>query len=485
MPLSTRKNALYNVGYRTLSVLLPIVTAPYLARTVGQEGTGLYAYAWSISTIFVLLGMLGLENYGVRAIARVRENAEDRNRVFSEIYQMQLLTAGAALALYLGYVCFVAEAEQYIAAWLTLMSVSCLVNLDWLLMGLDRFRPIALRNTFVKLMATAGVFLLVRSKEDLWRYALIWGGSTLVGCLSCWIGLSRHVRFRPVSWRSALQHLRPCAVLFLSVIAVQVYRTMDKIMVGAISGMAENGLYENAEKIVYCLSGFISAIGTVMLPKVSAMQARGETEAVKRHMALSMELILCMTCAMAFGVAAIATDFAPLFFGDDFAYSGVLMIPLAFTLIMIGFANVVRTQWVLPQGRDPIFVRSVCAGAVVNLAVNGALIPSMGAMGAVVGTLAAEFAVPFTQWLMLRRELPYRRFLGMTATYCGLGLIMLWTVRLVARWLPWKGWTGMAVEVAAGAGIYALSCLVLWRLTGRRDLLRAVSGKRLSRTGKR
>ena len=32
----------YNVGYRMLSVLLPIVTAPYLARTVGQEGTGLY-----------------------------------------------------------------------------------------------------------------------------------------------------------------------------------------------------------------------------------------------------------------------------------------------------------------------------------------------------------------------------------------------------------------------------------------------------------
>ena len=41
MPVSTRKNAIYNVGYRMLSVLLPIVTAPYLARTVGQEGTGL------------------------------------------------------------------------------------------------------------------------------------------------------------------------------------------------------------------------------------------------------------------------------------------------------------------------------------------------------------------------------------------------------------------------------------------------------------
>ena len=481
MPVSTRKNAIYNVGYRMLSVLLPIVTAPYLARTVGQEGTGLYAYAWSISAIFVLLGMLGLENYGVRAIAQVRDDPARRNRVFSEIYQMQLFTAGTALVLYVGYVVFVAGAEQYIAAWLTLMSVSCLVNLDWLLMGLDRFRPIALRNTFVKLMAAASVFLLVRGKEDLWRYGLIWGGSTLVGCLSCWIGLKRQVRFHPVPWRDALRHLRPCAVLFLSVIAVQVYRTMDKVMVGAISGMAENGLYENAEKIIYCLSGFISAIGTVMLPKVAAMHARGETAAVKRHMTLSMELVLCMTCAMAFGVAAVATEFAPLFYGADFAYSGILMIPLAFTLIMIGFANVVRTQWVLPQGRDAIFVRSVCSGAVVNLIVNSALIPPLGAMGAVIGTLAAEFTVPFSQWLMLRRELPYGRFLSMVVAYCLLGLVMLGAVRLCGMLCPWDGWIRLGVEVLVGIGVYGVSCLAYWRLAGRHEVLHALTGGRRGR----
>ena len=138
--MSTRKNAAYNIAYRVFSLLLPIITAPYLARTVGQEGTGLYAYAWSVSAVFVLLGMLGLENYGVRAVARVKDDQQQLDRTFSEIYQMQWLTAGAALVLYVGYVCFIAGAEKQIAAWLTLMSVSCLVNLDWLLMGLDQIQ---------------------------------------------------------------------------------------------------------------------------------------------------------------------------------------------------------------------------------------------------------------------------------------------------------------------------------------------------------
>ena len=56
--MSTRKNAAYNIAYRVFSLLLPIITAPYLARTVGQEGTGLYAYAWSVSAVFVLLGLV-------------------------------------------------------------------------------------------------------------------------------------------------------------------------------------------------------------------------------------------------------------------------------------------------------------------------------------------------------------------------------------------------------------------------------------------
>ena len=83
MPVSTRKNAMYNVAYRVFSVLLPLVTTPYLSRTVGKVGVGLYDYAWSISYMFCLVGMLGLENYGTRAIARARDSRAELDRTFS------------------------------------------------------------------------------------------------------------------------------------------------------------------------------------------------------------------------------------------------------------------------------------------------------------------------------------------------------------------------------------------------------------------
>jgi len=460
--MSTRKNILYNVAYRMFSVFLPLLTAPWLSRAAGQAGVGLYEYTWAINYVFCLVGMLGLENYGVRAIARVKENQAELDRTFSQIWRMQLLVAGGALLGWLGYVAFVAGEEQEIALHLTLMSASCLINLDWCLMGLDQFKPIALRNTAVKLAGAAAVFLLVRGPEDLWLYALVWSLTTFLGCLSCWASLRGRVRLVKVSWREALRHFMPCAMLFTSVIAVSVYRQMDKVMLGGISGMEQNGLYANAEKIVYCLSGFISAVGTVMLPK--ATQMLKDPDKLKKHIASSMDLMLCMTSALTFGVAAIAQELAPLFYGEAFAYSGVLMIPLAFTLLFMGFANVIRTQWILPNGQDGVLILSVVTGAAVNLLFNSLFIPLWGAMGAVIGTLLAEATVPVVQWLKVRRDMDYRPFLRSAVSYCAMGIVMLLCVRLTAH-LPLTGWLSVFVQMAAGAAVYGAMVLAWWKLT--------------------
>ena len=467
--MSTKKNAAYNVAYRMFSVLLPLVTAPYLSRVVGTDGVGLYSDAWTMSELFCLLGMLGLADYGVRTIAQARDNRQELDRTFSGIWQMQLMVAGASLLLWLGYVFLFAGAEKAIALHLTMMNVSCLVSFDWCLMGLDLFKPIALRNTFVKCAAAACVFIFVKSKSDLWIYAFVWSLATLLGNLSCVASLRGKVSYCRVSLQESLKHLKPCAVLFISVMAVSIYRRMDKIMVYNIAGADQNGLYENAEKIIYCLSGFISAIGTVMMPKIANMQKKGETERIAKHIDKSMDLIICMVTAMAFGVAAVADRFAPLFYGEHFRYSGVLMIPLGFTLIMIGFANVIRTQVVLPQQRDHIFVKSVCCGAAVNLIANACLIPVMKSMGAVIGTLLAELTVPVVQFVILRKELPYKRYAGYVGTYAVIGGIMLACVRMVAGILKAESWLNLAILTATGIAVYGLLSLVWWKFRKKQD----------------
>ena len=115
-------------------------------------------------------------------------------------------------------------------------------------------------------------------------------------------------------------------------------------------------------------------------------------------------------------------------------------------------------------------MKSVLTGAAVNVALNALLIPSFGAMGAVMATLAAELSVPVVQFIILRRELPYLQYMKYVLAYSVIGLMMAGAVRLVAL-LPVGGWLGLAVQVAVGGIVYVALCLVWWKISGNRHIL--------------
>ena len=93
----------------------------------------------------------------------------------------------------------------------------------------------------------------------------------------------------------------------------------------------------------------------------------------------------------------------------------------------------------------------------------------MKSMGAVAGTLLAELTVPVVQFLILRREQPYRKFLGYAGVYAVIGLIMLGCVRLAGRMMPAENWVSLGVMTLTGIIVYGALCLVLWKIRKAKD----------------
>ena len=118
-------------------------------------------------------------------------------------------------------------------------------------------------------------------------------------------------------------------------------------------------------------------------------------------------------------------------------------------------------------------MKSVCAGAVVNLIVNGSLIPFMGSMGAVIGTLMAEMTVPVVQFIILRKELPYKRFIGYVGIYAVMGGIMLVCVRLIGQVFPAENWLNLGIMTVTGVIVYGAMCLICWKASGKGIPLRS------------
>lgn len=477
-----KKNYLYNVLYQFLIMFLPLFTAPYVSRVIGADGLGIFYFTHSISNYFLLFAMLGVMNYGNRLIASVREDKEKLSEAFWNIYLLQLVFTIAIVIVYFGYVFVFSESYTTILVIQSLYIIGAAFNISWFFFGLEEFKLTISRDVIIKIATVGMIFTFVNDKNDLVIYTLIMAGGMLLSHMIMWRLLFRRVRFILPSWKNSLSHLKPNLMLFIPVIAISLYKIMDKIMIGSLSSVTEVGYYVNAEKIINIPMGIIVALGSVMLPRMSHMVAKGETEKSKKYIENSMYFILFLSSALAFGIAAIAPEFIPLFFGREFIPTVHVVIFLTPIIVFISWANVIRTQYLIPNKKDKIYIYSVSIGALVNLVVNFLLISRLGALGAAFGTLGAELSVAVIQTIAVKKELNIWDYFLSGLPFYLFGLIMYTVVRLVSM-LELNGIVLVLIQVALGALTYGLLS-VIYFFTSKNHIINGPRVQVLSRLTK-
>ena len=450
-----KKNFIYNLIYQILILILPLITAPYLSRVVGADGVGTYSYTYSIVYYFMLLTLLGVNNYGNRTIAKSRDNKKELSKNFWGIYFFQLFMGIIMLILYLGYVFLFDNEYKTIALIQTLFIISSILDISWFFFGLEEFKTTISRNSIVKIFTVVLIFIFVKSSEDLWKYTLIMAGMTTLGQLIFWIFLKGKINFVKINFKDIKQHIKPNIILFVPVIAVSLYKIMDKIMLGALTEVSEVGYYENAEKIVNIPITIISSLGTVMLPKMSNMITKGEKDKAKVYITKSISFEMFISFAMCFGLIAVGYNFAPFYFGEEFQKAGILIMLLAITLPFMSFANVIRTQYLIPKEKDKDYIISVSLGALINLIMNTIFIPKYGSIGACFGTIAAEAIVAIYQTISVRNELNIMEYLKKSVPFLFKAGIMFIVVYLL-NYIEMSSILRFICQIILGVSIYGL-----------------------------
>ena len=485
---NTKRNYLYNVICELVTTLIPLITTPYITRVLGRGGMGSYQYVQTIASYFVLFANCGVKAYGNRCIAQAKDDPDRRNRVFSGIFYQQVILSLLVGSIYAVTAFSAGEEYRVLFAVFGINMVSALMEVSWLYYGMERFRPVAVCTIGAKVAVAAGIFLLVRDEKDLWIYALLCSLGVIAVQLYLWCGVKRFVRFVRVPVNEIRTHFLPCLALLIPMIAPTLFRSMDKLMLETMTGADAVGLYGAAEQLQTCMLGFITGLGTVMLPRVSNLLAQGKEADAQKYIGTSMQFSVCIGSAFAFGIAAVADVFVPYYYGDAFSEAGILTLVLSPTILMIAWADVIRAQYIIPHKRDRIFVISVLCGAILNLVLNATLIPlfssvhatlglsrdAAGTLGALPGTLCADFAVILVQYFCLKKELPYRDYVRTCAVFPLAGCVMFAAVQGVKVLLTALGVSSplviLAAEVAFGGGVYlGIVGVWYWRRKKRRE----------------
>jgi len=160
------KNFLYNASYQVFVLLIPLITTPYLARVLGPTGVGINSYTNSIIQYFILFGSIGVNLYGNRQVAFVREDKKLLSATFFEIFLMRLMTIIIA---YIMFVCFLLFLKQYQTYYLmqSISIIAAAFDISWFFMGMEDFAVTVLRNLLIKIVTLVSIFSFVKSKDDL------------------------------------------------------------------------------------------------------------------------------------------------------------------------------------------------------------------------------------------------------------------------------------------------------------------------------
>ena len=459
---SIAKNYLYNLVYQVLVVLFPLLTTPYLSRVLGAEKIGIYSFTLSVSAYFILFGSLGISLYGQREIAYRRKNKQDYSRTLWEIVALRAIMVTLSLIIYFCF--FTSQGGEYGLYYqiLTAVIVASIFDISWFFQGLEDFKKTISRNIIVRILSIISIFIFVKSKDDLILYFIIYAASNILGNLSLWLYLPKLLEKVKLSSIKPFRHLKATILLFIPQIAIEIYTVLDKTMIGVIiSDKSEVGYYDQAQKIIKVSMTLVTAIGTVMMPRIASKYADGDNDGIIKYIHKSFNLVLAFGIPLVVGIMATASAFVPFFFGEGYDKVVPLMMILSPIILFIGMSNGIGMQYLLPVKRQNEFTTSVVIGCLTNLIINLLLIPQYGAIGAAIGTLIAELSVTATQLAFTRKQFRIKTISLMATNYLIGAAVMLLSIIFVRTVIPLSGAAAFIVPVAVGFVSYTTTLLIM------------------------
>lgn len=450
---SITKNYIYNLFYQILSIITPLITTPYVSRVLGAEGVGAYSYGLSIVTYFNLFGCLGLSTYGQLEIAKKRNNKDEIKCLFNAIATAKFITMSLSIAAYFIMLLFASRNKDILIIML-LSLITTMIDISWYFQGIEDFEKIVLRNSVVKIIGVIFIFLFVHKSTDLYKYIILLQTTALISNLSMWpyvVDIFGKVRFVNLNLKN---HWKGSMIYFIPSLATTVYTVLDKSMIGWITNSnLENGYYEQAHKIEQVVIVVLTSFSGVFLPRMAFLFENGFEKEIKNKLNFSISFIICIALPMMCGLMAVADDLIPLFLGENFLPCVPLLKIFSLLIFAIGLNNAVGMQCLMPCGRQKQFNIGVVCGAFINFILNVILINCMGAVGAAISTVVAEFVILLFFVFYARDYINLREYVKPIMKYGWCSIVMMICLEFLKAKLE-ISWLNLGIEVIIGCVIY-------------------------------
>ena len=389
---SVKINFLLNTTRMLLGIVFVLLTTPYVTRVLGVENLGKVDYINSVITYFLLFTALGIPNYGLREVARCREDKRKLSKIVFELGIILFITTiiGYVVLLIFLYNTRLLELKNLVL----IMSINLIftnIGFEWFYQGIENQIYITIRYIIVRFICLILLFFLVKNSNDYLKYGfiivLINSGSNILN----FINLRKYISFKEIKYKELeiLKHIKPILIIFSASIATSIYLQLDIVMIGNID-KSSVALYNVPNKIIRLILTIVTALGVVMLPRVSNSYQKNDIENYKKYLNYSLNYILMLSLPALTGIVLLSKNIILIMAGKKFLSSIKTMNILAIIIFIVGIAYFLGYQLLYPRGLERYYTYSVAIAAIVNFVFNYIMIPKYLQNGAAIGTVIAE-----------------------------------------------------------------------------------------------
>ena len=468
-----KKNIAFNTLLSVSQILFPLVTFPYASRILGPEGMGAVNFADNFITYFLIFSALGIPLYGVREIAKVKNDAIALGRVFSALLFIHLITSIISIVILL----VISLSSQKLSANFQLYQIGMAILLgnvfiaEWFFQGIEKFKYIAIRTVVIRLFTIGLLFALVHSIADRNTYYALNLVATLLAAATNMYSVSKMVKisFKNLELR---HHLKPLFIIFSNSIITTIYLVFDTIILGFLTGDVSVGYYSAAMRISKISLAVIGVLSAVLLPRLTVAFKEENWVEARSLLHKSINFVVFLSIPIGIGTYCLSEEIILLFAGQQYLPAVSSLQILCFIVVFVGMAQVFAHQILLPLHQERKILYASLFGVVVSLGLNFLLIPVYKQNGAAISSLATEFSVTlllfYFSFKLFQVKFPYLETLQAVLTSALFFLIKLLVLKIST--LPI---VVVLMTVSLSGLLYLCMQIFVWR---NRNVLEILSG---------
>ncbi|WP_321463690.1 flippase [uncultured Vibrio sp.] len=349
--------------------LIPLVSLPYLVRTLTPEGYGILGFTLAIINYFVMFVNFGFDLSATKRIANSSTCINEISKIYWNVISIKSIfsISGLIILFFINNMFF--SQQDGMLLYLAYISVmGAVIYPQWLFQGKESLGFISIFTVVTQLFSLVLYFICVNDSSDVDLAILINSlQSVVVGIIACVIIYQRRwIVYKKPEWKFIKQLTLDSFNLFVSTSAISFYTTSSSVILGFISGPVAVGYFVAANKLVSAVNGMLSPLFISFYPRINK-ELKVSKEAAVTLIRYVMKLQFYVSMPLVIMIFFLSPFIVNVLYGDDYIESVTILRILCVVPLVVGFSNIFAVQVLITFGYSHEYRNNYIISAIIGM----------------------------------------------------------------------------------------------------------------------